>query len=171
MSIPTPASRDPRDVEARPEGTPAHGAPDHPTAPSGPSGGTPTMSSAWSDATAYWPDPKSTPNGVAASAANDGRPGDQTGAHRMGDQTGAHRMGEESAAQTADSAAQSASAAEHPTPFAPEPSPPWRQRSIAALGTAAIIAVLGLPLGWAWSSFAPWLPGVVRSDGLYLLEP
>jgi len=80
-------------------------------------------------------------------------------------------MGEESVAQTADTATQSAGAAEHATPFTPEPSPPWRQRSIAALGTAAIIAVLGLPLGWAWSSFAPWLPGVVRSDGLYLLEP
>jgi hypothetical protein len=163
MSIPTPASRDPRDVEARPEGTPAHGAPDRPSPPAGPGGGTPMMSTAWSDATAYWPDPQSTHNGLAASAGNQTDP--------AGDQAAAHRTGEEPAAQTANTAAQSASDAEHPTTFVPEPSPPRRQRSVAAVGTAAIIALLGLPLGWAWSSFAPWLPGVVRSDGLYLLEP
>jgi hypothetical protein len=42
---------------------------------------------------------------------------------------------------------------------------------LTALAVAAVLAVLGLPLGWIWSSFAPWLPGVIQSDGLFLQQP
>jgi hypothetical protein len=51
------------------------------------------------------------------------------------------------------------------------PAPPRRTRGLVALATAAVIAVLGLPLGWLWSSVAPWLPGVIESDGLFLAQP
>jgi hypothetical protein len=53
----------------------------------------------------------------------------------------------------------------------PEPAPSWGARGLVALAVAAVIAVLGLPLGWLWSSVAPWLPGVVESDGLFLAQP
>jgi len=51
------------------------------------------------------------------------------------------------------------------------PAPPWRVRGLVALATAVVIAALGYPLGWLWSSVAPWLPGVIESDGLFLAQP
>jgi len=47
-----------------------------------------------------------------------------------------------------------------PTTLAVEPRPSGKAKGLTALAVAAVIAVLGLPLGWIWSSFAPWLPGV-----------
>src|SRR5262249_20715521 len=88
MSIPTPPSRDPRDVEARPEGAPAHGAPDHPNAPS-PSGDTPTRGASWGDATGYRPDAQATPNGAGAPIGDPMPIGDPTpiGGTPIGDPT------------------------------------------------------------------------------------
>jgi hypothetical protein len=57
------------------------------------------------------------------------------------------------------------------TTMAAEPEPSWRTRGLVALAVAAVIAVLGFPLGWLWSSVAPWLPGVVEPDGLFLAQP
>jgi hypothetical protein len=58
-----------------------------------------------------------------------------------------------------------------PTTLAVEPGPSGKARGLTALAVAVVIAVLGLPLGWIWSSFAPWLPGVIQSDGLFLQQP
>ena len=58
-----------------------------------------------------------------------------------------------------------------PTTLAVEPRPSGKAKGLTALAVAAVIAVLGLPLGWIWSSFAPWLPGVIQSDGLFLQQP
>jgi hypothetical protein len=58
-----------------------------------------------------------------------------------------------------------------PAALAVEPRPSGQARGLTALAVAAVIAVLGLPLGWIWSSFAPWLPGVVEPDGLFLQQP
>jgi hypothetical protein len=58
-----------------------------------------------------------------------------------------------------------------PTALAAEPGPSGKAKSLTALAVAAVIAVLGLLLGWIWSVFAPWLPGVVESDGVFLQQP
>lgn len=58
-----------------------------------------------------------------------------------------------------------------PTTLAVQPRPSAKAQGSTALAVAAVIAVLGLPLGWIWSSFAPWLPGVIQSDGLFLQQP
>jgi hypothetical protein len=58
-----------------------------------------------------------------------------------------------------------------PTTLAAEAQPSGKAKSLTALAVAAVIAALGLPLGWMWSAFAPWLPGVVESDGLFLQQP
>jgi hypothetical protein len=58
-----------------------------------------------------------------------------------------------------------------PTALAAELGPSAKAKSLTALAVAAVIAVLGLLMGWIWSAFAPWLPGVVESDGLFLQQP
>jgi hypothetical protein len=63
------------------------------------------------------------------------------------------------------------SAGAAPATLAVEARPSGKAKSLTALAVAAVIAVAGLPLGWIWSAFAPWLPGVVESDGLFLQQP
>jgi hypothetical protein len=58
-----------------------------------------------------------------------------------------------------------------PTTLAVEARPSRRSKTLAALAVAIVVAVLGIPLGWIWSAFAPWLPGVIESDGLFLQQP
>jgi hypothetical protein len=58
-----------------------------------------------------------------------------------------------------------------PTTLAVAARPSRKSKSLAALAVAVVVAVLGLPLGWMWSAFAPWLPGVIESDGLFLQQP
>jgi hypothetical protein len=58
-----------------------------------------------------------------------------------------------------------------PATLATEPGPSAKTKSLTALAVAGGIAVLGLLLGWMWSALAPWLPGVVESDGVFLQQP
>jgi hypothetical protein len=42
---------------------------------------------------------------------------------------------------------------------------------IATLATGVVIAALGFPLGWLWSSISPWLPVQVSNGALFYAEP
>ena len=97
------------------------------------------------------------------------------------DRDGAEQAGDDGSSSSGDSSASPHPTPAYPTPGYPttapattmvaEPEPPWRTRGLVALGVAAVIAVLGFPIGWLWSSVAPWLPGVVEPDGLFLAQP
>ncbi len=58
---------------------------------------------------------------------------------------------------------------------APEETDPDRPRArvewLVALGVAVVITLLGFPLGWLWSSVAPWTPVQMTSDGAVLAQP
>lgn len=47
----------------------------------------------------------------------------------------------------------------------------WSVKALVGLATAVVIALLGFPLGWLWSTVAPWLPVVVGDGGLYYADP
>jgi hypothetical protein len=55
-------------------------------------------------------------------------------------------------------------------PAEPVPSTGWGE-AIAAVGIAALITVLGFPLGWLWSAVAPWTPVQMTSQGAVLSQP
>lgn len=68
------------------------------------------------------------------------------------------------------------SAAEPPAHWVPpiEPFDPvdsWRNRILIGAALAIVVAVLGFPLGWAWSTFAPWLPAQVSGNELLYADP
>jgi len=44
-------------------------------------------------------------------------------------------------------------------------------RWIAGVVVAVVVALLGFPLGWLWSSVAPWLPVQVYDNALYYADP
>lgn len=55
-------------------------------------------------------------------------------------------------------------------PSEPEPSSRLAE-GILALGVAALITVLGFPLGWIWSALAPWVPAQKVPGGAVLAQP
>lgn len=56
-------------------------------------------------------------------------------------------------------------------PIQPTRGPGWAAQTVAGVATAIVVAALGFPLGWLWSSLAPWLP-VTASDGsLFYADP
>jgi len=57
-------------------------------------------------------------------------------------------------------------------PTAPaDPGEPLKARLLVAAGVAVVVALLGFPLGWLWSSVAPWLPVRVSGNELFYAEP
>jgi hypothetical protein len=53
----------------------------------------------------------------------------------------------------------------------PDPSEPVGARLAAAAGLAVVVAALGFPLGWLWSSVAPWLPVEIMGGVGYYADP
>ncbi|HEY2791198.1 MAG TPA: hypothetical protein VGJ28_02515 [Micromonosporaceae bacterium] len=51
------------------------------------------------------------------------------------------------------------------------PAASWSRQIFVGLGVAAVIAALGFPLGWLWSTVAPWLPVQVSGDELFYADP
>lgn len=47
----------------------------------------------------------------------------------------------------------------------------WPSQVLVGIGVAAVVAVLGFPLGRLWSRLAPWLPVLVGDGGLYYADP
>lgn len=52
----------------------------------------------------------------------------------------------------------------------PEPRD-WRVTAGVGVATAVVIAALGFPLGWLWSSIAPWLPVQLSGGAAYYADP
>jgi hypothetical protein len=61
--------------------------------------------------------------------------------------------------------------AAHGDPAAKEPREPWWRSALVALGLAAVVAALGFPLGWLWSSISPWLPVQLSGGQAYYADP
>lgn len=49
--------------------------------------------------------------------------------------------------------------------------PGWGLRALVGVATAIVVAALGFPLGWLWSSVSPWLPATFSGGSLYYSDP
>jgi hypothetical protein len=59
----------------------------------------------------------------------------------------------------------------YPPPEPPDPVDSPRNRILAGAGVALVVALLGVPLAYLWSSVAPWLPAQVSGNELLYADP